>query len=778
MANVLSQLIVSLIDQVSGPAKQVGSAIGDMNRRISEATAAPISMTDRLSAATTRAQRRMNGYRTQMVDAVATMYTLGRAIGSPVEASRQFEAAFADVKKVVEFPTEGPYSAEAFRQSLIDLSRRVPLTVEELTQIAAAGGQAGVAIEELAGFTENVAQVSTAFEISTADAGKALANLKAALKLSNPEVMLLADHMNVLANNMATSESQVLDVVNRVGALGAVVGIETKHVAALGAAMTSAGGDAESAGTALRNMFLNLSQGENMTKDAQDTLEKMGLDPASLPKRMQTEGMAIIVDLLERVARLPKEEQAAALTNMFDKRAVDAIGPMLNNLDLLRQSLDLVKSDTDNLGASQREFEKRNDTFDAGVKTLQNTMNGLSIAIGDALIPALTSIMEKITPIINTVTRWASENPKLTASILGIVGGLVAFNGAMIAVKYFGSYGYLAFLNIAKGVTAAATAFKTLSGAIAMTGIGAVLIGVALAGMWIYNNWQGIASMFEAFGQAFQKALGPEASAALNTIIEGISSLWGWVSDLVGPISATEDKWRSWGEAAGQGLANVVNWFTSIDEKMVALSNRIPEMFRGFGDAIRTSMDSGLAAAEAKIIEWRERAYAAIMALKDRMLEAGSAIVQALWDGMAAKFDALIGWVSGKASALIDSISRIPGRIGGMFGGSSSPSADDPYGVGPIEDLTKRAGGGPISRGSTYMVGERGPELITAGRSGYVNRAGSFPAGGITVSPVFNMTFNGKTDSEDVVQQIRRVLRDEVRETFRGVFADTSMRFA
>ena len=41
-----------------------------------------------------------------------------------------------------------------------------------------------------------------------------------------------------------------------------------------------------------------------------------------------------------------------------------------------------------------------------------------------------------------------------------------------------------------------------------------------------------------------------------------------------------------------------------------------------------------------------------------------------------------------------------------------------------------------------------------------------------------NMTFNGKTDSEDVVQQIRRVLRDEVRETFRGVFADTSMRFA
>ncbi len=96
-----------------------------------------------------------------------------------------------------------------------------------------------------------------------------------------------------------------------------------------------------------------------------------------------------------------------------------------------------------------------------------------------------------------------------------------------------------------------------------------------------------------------------------------------------------------------------------------------------------------------------------------------------------------------------------------------------------------RAAGGPISAGQAYLVGERGPELITAARSGYVHPTGSFGiggqvagAGGITVSPVFNMTFNGKTDSEDVVDQIRRILRDEVRETFRGVFSDTSMRFA
>ena len=39
------------------------------------------------------------------------------------------------------------------------------------------------------------------------------------------------------------------------------------------------------------------------------------------------------------------------------------------------------------------------------------------------------------------------------------------------------------------------------------------------------------------------------------------------------------------------------------------------------------------------------------------------------------------------------------------------------------------------------------------------------------------MTFTGRTEPDDVVQQIRRVLRDEVRETFRGVYADAGLRF-
>ncbi|WP_432542315.1 tape measure protein [Kineococcus sp. SYSU DK002] len=53
-------------------------------------------------------------------------------------------------------------------------------------------------------------------------------------------------------------------------------------------------------------------------------------------------------------------------------------------------------------------------------------------------------------------------------------------------------------------------------------------------------------------------------------------------------------------------------------------------------------------------------------------------------------------------SALGQAISGISGAVGSVFGGG-------------------RASGGPVTAGTTYLVGERGPELFTAGASGYVS---------------------------------------------------------
>ena len=82
---------------------------------------------------------------------------------------------------------------------------------------------------------------------------------------------------------------------------------------------------------------------------------------------------------------------------------------------------------------------------------------------------------------------------------------------------------------------------------------------------------------------------------------------------------------------------------------------------------------------------------------------------------------------------------------------------------GAIENIFGggKAAGGPVTGGTTYLVGEKGPELFTPGSSGNIipnNRLGS---GGGTI----NITVNGALDAEGTARQIVDVLN---RATARG----------
>lgn len=108
---------------------------------------------------------------------------------------------------------------------------------------------------------------------------------------------------------------------------------------------------------------------------------------------------------------------------------------------------------------------------------------------------------------------------------------------------------------------------------------------------------------------------------------------------------------------------------------------------------------------------------------------------------------------------LIDSIwdkvkglaKTLTGGIGKLFGVSGSSSIDTISGA--------RALGGPVRQGSSYLVGERGPEIFTASKSGNIIPNG---AGG---SVVYNITMNGIVDAESARRSIERVLQESSRRT-------------
>lgn len=72
-----------------------------------------------------------------------------------------------------------------------------------------------------------------------------------------------------------------------------------------------------------------------------------------------------------------------------------------------------------------------------------------------------------------------------------------------------------------------------------------------------------------------------------------------------------------------------------------------------------------------------------------------------------------------------------------------------------------RANGGPVSGGSTYLVGERGPELFTASRSGTIIPNGD--AGGAITVNFGGVTISNAADADALVERVKTSLIREMR---------------
>lgn len=96
---------------------------------------------------------------------------------------------------------------------------------------------------------------------------------------------------------------------------------------------------------------------------------------------------------------------------------------------------------------------------------------------------------------------------------------------------------------------------------------------------------------------------------------------------------------------------------------------------------------------------------------------------------------------------LFQAFTGLGGAIGGQFGGKVEAFGQR-FGNAPVSG--GRAAGGPVMGGRSYMVGERGPEIVTMGANGFVTP--NHKLGG----PTFNVDMRGA--SLEAVQRLEQIV--------------------
>ena len=500
---------------------------------------------------------------------------------------------------------------------------------EEIAAIVAAGGQSGVARENLLSYAKDAATMGVAFDMAAGDAGEAMATMANVLGKPITEMAQFGDVINHLSDNANSKAKDIVNVITRVGSDTRMLGLSEKQAAALGSTFLSMGKAPELAAQAVKGMssaFLQLKAG-----DHEKELKQLGFTTKSFAAAMNKDAQGAISSFIEKVKKMPKDKQYPLLAKVFGKQYADDVLLLAQNTGEYNRQLGLLQETDANgnlkyIGSMQREFENRSNTTENKLTKLKSSLTEIATKIGNAFLPVITSFVENITPVIYGITEWVETNPQIMEWVLtigsgigAVVGGLLTLHSAFSFVtagllpflklgKFLGGFignflfsaisklslgfGYLIGY-IAKGAMMFGKAIFMMSRALLTNPIGLLIAGIAVAAYLIYDNWGKIGPWFAELWQTVSGAFSSAWSSITNFCSEAWTNISNFFTSGIGNITATILNWSPLG------------LFYQILQPVLSLFGiELPGKFSEFGSNLIQGLVNGIRNAWEGAKEW------------------------------------------------------------------------------------------------------------------------------------------------------------------------------
>ena len=358
-------------------------------------------------------------------------------VAFPIKAAMEFESEMANVKKVVTF--ESPAQFKEMERDVLELTRTIPMAGTELASIVAQGGQAGIEREKLKGFATDAAKMGIAFDMAASEAGTAMAGLSNVLKIPIADIGNLGDKINHLADNANSNARDIVNVLTRVGSATKQFGLSDSFSAALSSTYLSMNKPPELAAQAINGMMQTMSLAKVGEFDGE--LKKIGMTTKGFADAVKKDADSALIGFIERVKKLPKDEQYPFLISMFGKNYADDIMLITSNTEeLTRQVKSLKDTGADGKplfeGSMTREFNNQSATTANQLKIFKNGAMEVAITVGNQMLPALNDLLHNtIIPLTHRFANFMQKHPGFAKGLVTIVAALAGFKVVGLAVR-------------------------------------------------------------------------------------------------------------------------------------------------------------------------------------------------------------------------------------------------------------------------------------------------------------------------------------------------------
>lgn len=578
-----------------------------------------------------KAQAAFDSAKSNLAGTAMKTAVLAAPLVGATKAAMEFESEMAEIRKVVDFDT--PEQFKQMGQDILDLSTKMPMAASGIAKIVAAGGQAGIAKEDLLEFAQDAVKMGVAFDLTADQAGDMMAKWRSAFDLNQDGVVALADKINYLGNTTAASAPLISDVVTRIGPLGEIGGVASGEIAALGATMIQTGTKSDVAATGIKNLILGMSIGEKATKSQAAAFQQLGFDAADMAKRMQTDAKGAILDVFHAIQALPKDQQAGVLKDLFGEESIGAISPLLSKLNLLEDNFNKVSDAAKYGGSVDAEYAARCETTANQMYLFKNSMTAVAIEIGSALLPAINSILQNIVPVVVAFANWAKEHQVLIQTMVALAA---SFAGVLLA---------------ARSILAIRAGFNMLKETANLFFIvnkngETVLRGAATASKLFHAGLNGL-------GAAFRAAATGARALALALMANPIIAI---VAVIIAVVAAIIYFWNT----NEQFRAAVIAIWNNIVSFGMSLFSALAAFFTGVWNglvAIATAVWSGIMTVATMAVSVIMDIISAFGAFFTGVWNGCLAIASAVWDAISSFVSAAASVIEGIISALVDYIS-------------------------------------------------------------------------------------------------------------------------
>jgi TP901 family phage tail tape measure protein len=450
--------------------------------------------------------------------ASAALIATGAAVGV---LSAQYESAFTNVERTLD--GVNPAGVTRLREELMQLTRDIPLTFANISEIATLGNQLGIASSDIAQFTETTAKFSAVTGLTAEASAQAFGSLAQLLRdvdgstLDASQFENLGSAIALVGRRSVATEAEIVSMSTRLAASASNAGFTAQQVVALSGAFASLRIAPERAQGVMEVYFNRLNTAINSGGDRLEAFAAYaGVATSEVEGLVKTDPVGFFQRLATGLGQLDQQAQTGALEQLGLQgiRAGEVFGRVSANVsvftDALRDANQGWREGTE-LGD---QYAKVVDDLASRWQIFLNAVGEAGQAVGNALAPAIKAVLDFLTGLLQgfaqlaqtPVGQWAIGIATALAGIVAVLG-LVATGGALTAASFLA----LKNVMIETGIVAVGTTTGLRGMAAMMTGLGGA-VGISTGAMQAFK----VALATTGIGLAVV-ALGTLAAAFMST---------------------------------------------------------------------------------------------------------------------------------------------------------------------------------------------------------------------------------------------------------------------